>query len=750
MSVVASPVDASSYLASLSTRVQTAFEDSRTILGYREWFAALLDHPERNLRSAPQYVKDCFDHYGVEQRELPQGTVERYRIFDAPWADGDGKACGQEAVQQRIYRLISNFVRDGKVSRLILLHGPNGSAKSTTVHCIQAGMEHYSRTPEGVLYSYAWIFPSEKIAKGRLGFGEDGKRRGGSEESYAHLASDQVDALLPCELNDHPIFFIPREERLALIDTLRRTGKLRDDFVVSSYILDGDLSPRDRAIYDALLAAHDGKHDEVLRYVRVQRFYVSGKYGRAVGTVEPGTAFDAHAEQITADRSLANLPRTIQNVNLYRLWGPLVTANRGVLEYADILNRSEALQYLLTTSEEATASLPQFKIHLDELLIASTNDIYLEKFKAHPDWNSFKSRFELIPVPYLRRVSDELAIYRSQITPSTIAKPLAPHVAEVAALWAVLSRLTKPDKNRYPSSVKHLVDKLTPLDKAKLYDDGSVPAWVTAQEAKELKRTIAALLEESPSASEYEGQVGPSAREIRTVILNAAHSPRYRTLTPLPVFDELKELIRDPSVYRWLSVKGHAGFHEYDDFIGVVRQWWLGTLDDEVRTSMGLVEEAKYEELFARYVVNVSNYLKKEKVLDRITGKLGSPDEDLMREVESSILAEGEKRDDFRRAIVGQIGAWGLENPGKTPDYRRLFTSYIEKLEADFFNERKKLITKNLVSVLKFLGDGEGELSEEEREAAARTVKTMRERFAYPEPCTAECVAYLLRERYRP
>jgi len=148
--------------------------------------------------------------------------------------------------------------------------------------------------------------------------------------------------------------------------------------------------------------------------------------------------------------------------------------------------------------------------------------------------------------------------------------------------------------------------------------------------------------------------------------------------------------------------------------------------------------------------VNVSNYLKKEKVLDRITGKLGSPDEDLMREVESSILAEGEKRDDFRRAIVGQIGAWGLENPGKTPDYRRLFTSYIEKLEADFFNERKKLITKNLVSVLKFLGDGEGELSEEEREAAARTVKTMRERFAYPEPCTAECVAYLLRERYRP
>ncbi len=748
--MAASTLDASTYLSNLSQRVQTAFEESRTILGFKEWFAAMLEHPERNLRSAPQYVKDCFDHYGIEKRDLPQGPVDRHRIFDAPWSNGVGAVRGQETVQQRVYRLISNFVRDGKVSRLILLHGPNGSAKSTIVHCIQAGMEHYSRTAEGVLYSYAWIFPSEKIAKSRLGFGDEAKRRGpGAEETYAHLDAEQIDALLPCELSDHPIFFVPREERVKLIADLRAAGKLRDDFVASSYILDGDLSPRDRAIYDALLAAHDGKHDEVLRYVRVQRFYVSGKYGRAVGTVEPGTAFDAHAEQITADRSLNNLPRTIQNVNLYRLWGPLVTANRGVLEYADILNRSEALQYLLTTSEEATASLPQFKIHLDELLIASTNDIYLEKFKAHPDWNSFKSRFELVAVPYLRRVSDELAIYRPQVTTTTIAKPLAPHVPEVAALWAVLSRLTKPDKNRYPSSVKHLVDRLTPHDKARLYDTGDVPAWVTAQEAKELKRSVGALLEESPSASEYEGQVGPSAREIRTVILNAAHSTRYRTLTPLPVFDELKELIRDPTVYRWLSVKGHAGYHEYDDFIGVVREWWLGTLDDEVRTSMGLVEEAKYEELFARYVQNVSHYLKKEKLHDRITGKLANADEELMREVESSILAEGEKREDFRRAIVGQIGAWGLENPGKTPDYRRLFTSYIEKLEADFFSERKKLIAKNLVSVLKYLGDGDGELLDEDREVATRTVNTMRDRFSYPEPCTAECVAYLLRERYR-
>lgn len=743
-------LDSTTFLSGLSTSVQRSFEESRTILSYSEWFSVLLEAPARNLRGASQYLKDCIDYYGVEHRDLPQGHVDRFKIFDAPWSGGVGKVCGQEQVQERIYRLISNFVRDGKVSRLILLHGPNGSAKSTLVHCIQAGMEHYSEVPEGALYSYAWIFPSEKIAKGRLGFSEDDRKKKtstGGDDSYAHLASSQIDAVLPCELSDHPLFFIPHASRVALINQLREEKKLPADFVVSRYILEGDLSPRDRAIYDALLAAYEGRHEEVLQHVQVQRFYISAKYGRAVGTVEPGTAFDAHAEQITADRSLMNLPRSIQNVNLYRLWGPLVSANRGVLEYADILNRSEALQYLLTTSEEATASLPQFKIHLDELLIASTNEIYLEKFKTHPDWNSFKSRFELVPVPYLRRLQDEIEIYAPQVS-TTVRKPLAPHVVEVAALWAVLTRVTKPDKNRYPSSVKGLIDRLTPHDKVRLYDTGEVPSWCTAQEARELKKHIQAMLDEAASSTEYEGQLGASAREMRTLILNAAHHPKYQTLTPLPVFDEIRELVRDPSVYKFLQVKGQGGYHEYEEFIRVVREWWLGLFDDEVRTSMGLVEEAKYEELFARYVLNVSHYLKKEKLHDRITGKLASPDEELMREVESSVLAEGEKRDDFRRSVVGQIGAWGLENPGKTPDYRRIFSNYIEKLEADFYRERKKSISKNLVSVLKLLGDGAGELGEQDKEIASRTVATMRDRFQYPEACTAECVAYLLRERY--
>ena len=84
---------------------------------------------------------------------------------------------GQEEVQNALYRLLGNFVRAGAVNKLILLHGPNGSAKSTSWTPSSAGWSCYSREPEGALYGFNWIFPSEKLVKGGIGFGERAARR---------------------------------------------------------------------------------------------------------------------------------------------------------------------------------------------------------------------------------------------------------------------------------------------------------------------------------------------------------------------------------------------------------------------------------------------------------------------------------------------------------------------------------------------------------------------------------------------
>jgi predicted Ser/Thr protein kinase len=732
-------------LSSISSTVRQTFREDRSVLSYGEWFNLLLESPARNLRSSAQYLRDVFDHFGVEERPLPRGTVRRYRLFDAPWAGGDGRVAGQESVQNELYRLINNFVRDGRVSRLIMLHGPNGSAKSSIIHCVQKAMESYSRTGEGAMYSYAWIFPSDKIMKSRLGF-DSGPAGSGSRDSYAHLSAEQVDARLPCELRDHPIFFVPPRDRQRLLQQLVELGRLPADFVPSRYILEGDLSPRDRAIYDALLKAYDGDHAEVLRHVQVERFYFSLRYGSGLGTVEPQMHVDAEARQITADRSVTNLPRPLQTVPLYELHGPLVSSNRGLLEFADLLKRpAEAYKYLLITSEEATASLPQFKIDLDQVLIASTNEKYLEAFKDHPDWMSFKARIELVRVPYLLRFSDEVEIYERQISPTSFSREVAPHVMEAAAMWAVLTRLKYPDPEHFDEPLKAIVENLSPMEKLRLYDTGETPDWVSAADAKVLTAGIPQVFDEYRNVPYYEGRLGASARELRTVILNAAHHPNHHCLNPIAVFDELRELVRDPSLYEFLKQENRNGYHENQRFIDVVRDWWLDRFDDEVRVSMGLVEEARYEDLFARYVRHVSQYLKKEKIFNEVTGAHEDPDQHLMKEVEDQLLSEGEDREDFRRALIERIGAWSLEHSGETPQYRRLFARYIERMEEQYYSRQRQVIARNLRNLL---ASRNGESEPEAKAEADRTLTVLKERYGYSETCAVECVAHLLRLRY--
>ena len=147
------------------------------------------------------------------------GPVTRWKLFDCPWDDGKDHLVGQEEVQGAIYRLVSNFAREGRTNRLILMHGPNGSAKSTLVACLQRALEHYSTLDEGALYRFNWIFPSQRVAKTGIGFsGGVPLEPGSTTDSYAYLEDDLIEAKIVDELRDHPILLLPRGKRRALID----------------------------------------------------------------------------------------------------------------------------------------------------------------------------------------------------------------------------------------------------------------------------------------------------------------------------------------------------------------------------------------------------------------------------------------------------------------------------------------------------------------------------------------------------
>jgi predicted Ser/Thr protein kinase len=747
-------VDAKGYLQEVGAQVNADFVKNRSILSFEEYLSLFFNDPRAQARNAAQYLRDVMDHFGTEMVSHPTGTIRRFNVFDAPGGDKSDRVAGQEEVQNAIYRLLGNFVRAGRINKLILLHGPNGSAKSTLVNALKEGMEAYSRQPQGALYRIAWVFPSEKLIKGSIGFGE---RDSGQEEvtTYAHLEAESIDLRMPCELRDHPLFAVPPGERRKLLESALKKKGLGSgdgetgDFILSDYVRDGELCSKCRSIYTALLNSYGGDWLKVMRHVQVERFYVSRRYQVGTVTVEPQMSVDAVVQQITADRTQLNVPAPLHSTVLYEPHGPLIHANRGLIEYADLLKRPlEAFKYLLGFSETSQVPLEPFVLQLDEVLIASANEKHLAAFKDLPDFASFKGRIELVRVPYLRRYRTEQQIYDAQITSTTVGKHVAPHATELAAMWAVLTRLKKPIPDRYPNDVKELIDHVTPVEKLHLYEEGAPPDRLSLANTKELRKLREELFTESDAYPNYEGRSGASAREIKTALFNAAQNSDYKCLNALAVLEELEAICKDKSVYEFLLQEVVDGYHDHDAFVRIAEVEYLDRVDNEVRESMGLVSEGQYRELVERYIQSVSHWVRGEKMRNRVTGEMEKPDEHRMVEVEAIVMPKGENAAEFRRGLISAIGAHRLDNPDLEMDYPRIFPDMFRRLRAHYFEERKRVLRKNKENVLKYLSEDRNQLTPREQTQVEGTLKTMAERYGYCEACAKDAILFLMKKRY--
>ena len=747
-------MDSLRYLKTIGESVRTEFVRNRSLLSFQEYLDAFSAAPRVHARSASQFVRDGIDHFGTETVQRPGGPIRRFRIFDRPW-DKDPEAVaegesglpvrGQEEAQNALYRTLNAFVRLGRVNKLILLHGPNGSAKSSMMGALFAGLERYSRLDGGALYRFAWIFPTEKLVKGSIGFGEDRPGPAGDLPSYSHLDVENIDARVACELHCHPLWLVPRAARLQL---LTEACKPDEAFPLSQAMVEGDLCHRCRQIHAALLQANGGDVLRVLRHVQVERFFFSRRYLSAAVTVEPQMSVDAEYRQVTQDRSHGSLPPALQNLTLFEPYGPLVSANRGLLEFSDLLKRPiEAYKYLLGTVETGMVRLSHFVMALDCVLFATSNEKHLAAFKELPDWPSFKGRIELVRVPYLREAREERAVYEQGLA-GTLGKHLAPHAAEVAATWAVLTRLKRPMPERYKGDGRKLVEKLTPLEKLQLYDEGRVPDRYDSRAAKELRRVVPDLWSESDAYPNYEGRLGASARELKTALANAAQLPDHACLTPQAVLEELGRLVQDRSVYEFLQADVVDGYHDNAGFLRVAEGVYLDALDEEVREAMGLVSEKQYRELFERYIVHVVAWTRGEKLLNKVTGDFERPDEEMMSSTEGIVMAQGEDRREFRRQLISAVGAHSLDHPAGELDYAHIFPDLFRRLRDHYFEERKRTLRKLAEKVLRYLGDERSLLLPKEIQQVESTLAAMRERYGYCDQCAKEALVLLLGRRY--
>jgi predicted Ser/Thr protein kinase len=735
-------------LSRIGQEVREHFARNKRVMSFDEFYSLFLAHPQQYTRNAAQYLKDVFDHFGTVEVKTPRGSLTRFCLFDCPWDGGRDRMVGQEEVQGRVYRSIANYVREGGVNKLILLHGPNGSAKSTFVSCIARALEYYSTLDEGALYRFNWIFPSQKLQKGGIGFsgvGYDGVPGG----SFAYLDDDLIDSKLVDELKDNPLLLVPAKKRGEVFDE-----KVKDPtFVVSDYIRYGDLGHKNKQIFEALLVAYKGDYLKVLRHVQVERFYLSRRYRVGAVTVEPQLAVDARSRQVTMDRSLGGLPSALQSLSLHEYSGELVDANRGIIEYSDLLKRPlEAYKYLLGTVEQAHVGVDNTILYLDTVFIGSSNESHLAVFKEIPEFQSFKGRIELVRMPYLLDYQEEQKIYEEQVSAGAVGKHIAPHTAYVAALWATLTRMRKPLPEKYPKGLADLVAKLTPLEKAELYAKSQPPPGLSPEQTKELLGNIDKIWGESDAYPNYEGRTGASPREIKTLLLNAAQNHRFVCVSPLAVFDEMEELVKNVTVYEFLKQEPlPGGYHENKKFIHLVRERFLDIIDDELRSSMGLVEETQYTGLLGKYVTHVSHWTKKEKLRNPTTGRLDDPDEDMMGDVEKT-LGVGNKRDEFRHEIISRIGAWSIEHPGQKVDYVQVFPRQLQQLREAYFEQRKKVLKKTNEDLLIYLADGKdatrARLDRESFDRVETTLSNLQARYGYCPKCAKDAVSYLLRKRY--
>src|SRR5205085_11344151 len=132
--------------------------------------------------------------------------------------------------------LKSAAARYGTEKRVILLHGPVGSSKSTIARLLKKGLEEYSRTAEGSLYTYYWHLPGD----------------------LATLAGGQE--TFPCPMHEEPLKLIPRDWRERAFKEMGLSAEI---------YVEGDLNPACRLIFGELMTRYKGDWSLVMQHIKV-------------------------------------------------------------------------------------------------------------------------------------------------------------------------------------------------------------------------------------------------------------------------------------------------------------------------------------------------------------------------------------------------------------------------------------------------------------------------------------------------
>ncbi|MFM6928249.1 MAG: PrkA family serine protein kinase [Bdellovibrio sp.] len=608
-------------------------------------FSEYLDLVKKNpkiTRNAYQRMYDMIVEEGTETYIDFKKEVIRYKFFNDNFNNGKDAVFGLDVQLMKLVNVLkAASLGYGTEKRVILLHGPVGSAKSTICRMLKKGLERYSHQPQGAIYTFEWI--DEKLELNGL-LGKDVK-------------------VFHSPMNEEPLLLIPEEMRSALYDQINKgqEGSYRVH-------IDGELSPPSRFIFKHLMEHYDGDLMQVLSHVRVKRLFISEADRVGIGTFQPKDEKNQDSTELTGDINYRKIAEygSDSDPRAFNFDGEFNVANRGMIEFVEVLKLDVAFLYdLLGASQEHRVKPKKFaQTHIDEVIIGHTNEPEYRRLQDNEFMEALRDRTVKIDIPYITRWRDEINIYKRDFNSQKVRGiSIAPHTVEMAAMWAILTRLEKPKKAN-----------LTRLQKLKLYNGKTLPNY-TEDNVRELRKE-----------TNREGLEGISARYIQDKLSNAlvtAQQSNKGSVNPFMVFKELESGLKSHSLLSNEELKA-----EYKELLGVVMQEYEEIIKAEVQRAIS-ADESAMARLCSNYIDNVKAYTQKERVRNQFTGNDEEPDERLMRSIEEKIEIPESRKDDFRREIMNYIGALALE--GKKFNFK-MNERLHKAIELKLFEDQKDSI----------------------------------------------------------
>jgi predicted Ser/Thr protein kinase len=726
----------------IGNRVAERYAGDRRLIAFEQLLDLFAADPYLLTRSSVQYLRDAVLHFGSYETQGVGGKVQRWKIFDAAYDGGEGAIIGQERPQRDLVDTIFAAAREGRLDRMIVLHGPNGSGKSSLVELLQRGLEEYSHEAAGAVYALRWIFPKGAAEGASLGFG--GQRRAGDRDSYALLDPPDIAARVVCEFRDNPLYVIPDSERAALLEDALAKSPARKQESYRQF-LGGNLCPKCKAIYENLLAAYKGNWREVVKHVQVERVFVSRRFRVGAVVTQPQGTVDAALAPLTANAGLGGLPPFLASTPLHEVQGDLPDANRGLMEFSDFLKRNlELSKYLLQTTERGFVTVGNQLLEMDIVFTATINERHLEAFRQIPEFASFQGRMHFVRVPYSREFGKEAQVYRKVCAELRRMRHVAPHVAETVALFAVLTRLERPHADRYDGELSRIAPDLAPLEKLALYDESRPPERLDQETARILVRAIPDIALEHDRDARYEGRVGASVRDLRSALLRAAVRREGACVTPSAIEEEFASLIQEKGTYRFLQFDPEGEYHDADALLDATVAQLGRWIVHDVEDAMEIVSGAESDRRFDLYFHHLVAHTRRESVRDPATGRTTEPDVKLLESVESAFPINGPV-DGWRRSLVARIGAYAVDHPDERPiDFRKLFADLLRPLRRRFFDQRRDTVTRVQRQLLLHGTPEFGDLPENDRRLAERTLENLTGRLGYCAVCAKDAVDFAL------